>query len=449
MKIQFCGANQEVTGSCHLLITSKNKILVDCGMFQGGKFNAEKNFEEFPFDPKEIDVLIVTHAHLDHVGRIPKLMKEGFQGRIVATKATCKIAPLVMDDAQRIMTYNNQKFQTPILYSMEDVERAERLFEGFDYNTKVDLGEGENVMFKDAGHIYGSSFLEVEADGKRIGFSGDIGNDGAPILKDTAKLGEVDTLLCESTYGDRIHETPDTRDNIIHGLIREAAERGGAIMVPAFSIERTQELLYSLHTLSEQGKMPKMPIYVDSPLAIKVTEVYSKYPEYYDKEACKHYMNGDDFLSFPNLEMTGSREQSKAINRKKPPMLIIAGAGMMNGGRILHHAHRYLSDPKSTLIIVGYQAEGSLGRQLYEGTKKVEIFGDEIPVRCTIKAVGALSAHGDQHKLVSWVGGAESMPKKLYFVHGEPHAANALKEKMKNDIGVDGFFPEYGEIVEI
>lgn len=354
-----------------------------------------------------------------------------------------------MRDAQRIMTYNNRKFQTPILYGVEHVEIVQNACEGFDYNKKVDLGDGESVMFKDAGHIFGSSFLEVEADGKRIGFSGDIGNDGAPILKDTQALGEVDILLCESTYGDRIHESAGMRDEIINTLVKEAASRGGAIMVPAFSIERTQELLYSLHTLSEQGTLPKIPIFVDSPLAINVTKVYKQYPEYYDKEACAHYTQGEDFLTFPRLEMTATKQQSKSINAKQPPKMIIAGAGMMNGGRILHHAHRYLSDPKSTLIIVGYQAKGSLGRRLYEGANTVKIFDDEIDVRCTVKAIGALSAHGDQQKLMTWINTAPVAPKKIYYVHGEPHAATALSQKVIDEMGIEGHFPAFGETVEI
>ncbi|PIR77724.1 MAG: MBL fold hydrolase, partial [Candidatus Magasanikbacteria bacterium CG10_big_fil_rev_8_21_14_0_10_38_6] len=268
-------------------------------------------------------------------------------------------------------------------------------------------------------------------------------------LKDTQPLGDVDVLLCESTYGDRIHEASTMRDEIIQKLVTEAAHNGGAIMIPAFSIERTQELLYSLETLATEGKLPQMPIFVDSPLAIKVTKVFKEFPEYYDKEACKKYMQGNDFLQFPRLEMTNTKEESKKINDINPPKMIIAGAGMMNGGRILHHAHRYLSDPKSTLIIVGYQAQGSLGRRLYEGAESVKIFGDEIPVRCTVKAIGALSAHGDQHKLMSWVGTATQAPKKIYYVHGEPHAATALAHKIKQDMGISGFIPEYAETIEV
>ncbi|MBT3419315.1 MAG: MBL fold metallo-hydrolase [Candidatus Magasanikbacteria bacterium] len=450
MKIQFCGANHEVTGSCHFLQTSQKKILVDCGMFQGGQYNEVKNFDEFPFDPKEIDILLVTHGHLDHVGRIPKLIKEGFNGKIIATKATIKIMELVMTDAAKIMKYNHRKFQYPVLYRAEDIEATMKLVTGVDYNKNTDIGDGIKVLFKDAGHIFGSSFIELEADGKRIGFSGDIGNDNVPILRDTQPLGEVDLLVCESTYGDRIHETKQERDQILLDLIKEGCKRGGVIMMPAFSIERTQEILYHLHELAVDDKiLPQIPMYVDSPLAINVSKVFKQFPEYYDEEASKHYTKGEDFLHFPNLTLTPTKEESIKINNSPKPKLIIAGAGMMNGGRILHHAQRYLPDPNSTLIIVGYQAHGTTGRRLYEGADKIKIFNHYVDVKCTIKAIGALSGHGDQSKLMNWVKTAPTMPKKVYFVHGEPHAAETLGHKMRDEMGIKSYIPEYKEVVDV
>ncbi len=450
MQIQFCGANREVTGSCHLLKTDSHQILVDCGMFQGGDFTTGKNFEDFPFDASEIDVLLVTHAHLDHVGRIPKLIKDGFAGPIFCTKGTIEIMQLVLTDAWHIMKYNHRKYQYPMLYSEEDVQEAMSRVQGVDYDAPTEVIDGVTAVWKDAGHIFGSAFIEVEADGKRIGFSGDIGNVNVPILKETASLGEVDVLLIESTYGDRFHDMKKERNEVVLELVKEGCKKGGTIMVPAFSIERTQEILYALNELAEEDEtLPKFPIYLDSPMAIDVTKVFKEHPEYYDAEACKKFMAGDDFLDFPQLENTYDTEDSKKINSVPPPKMVIAGAGMMNGGRILHHAIRYLSDEKSTLIIVGYQANGTTGRRLYEGAETVKIWDKRVPVRATVKAIGALSAHGDQKKLINWVKTAPTAPKKIYCVHGEPQPATELAHRMKEQIGVDAYVPEYAEIIDI
>jgi len=450
MKISFYGAAHEVTGSCHLIETSTKKILFDCGMFQGSNFSEGKNHDKFPFDPKDIDVVIISHGHLDHTGRIPKLVKEGFAGEIYGTKATCEFAKLIWEDAANIMKYNKRKFQMPVLYGEEDIDIAVDRCVGVDYHERVDLGDGASFVFKDAGHIFGSAFIEFTADGKTIGYSGDMGNENVPILKDSESLGNVDVLLCESTYGDRVHESLKERRDAIFDLMKEGCAKGGTMMVPAFSLERTQEFLYELNKMSEHDRdMPDMPVYLDSPLAIKATAVYKKYPEYYDADAMKHYMHGDDFLNFPQLKTTATREESKKINNVRGPKMIIAGAGMMNGGRILHHAHRYLSDPNSMLIIVGYQAYGTLGRRLYEGAETVKIFGDEIPVKATVRAIGALSAHGDQKKLMKWISSGETLPKKVYFIHGESHGATELAHRVRDEFGIQAIVPEFGDTVEV
>jgi len=450
MHIQFCGADREVTGSCHLFEANGKKILVDCGMFQGSNFSEGKNFDSFPFDPKEIHVLLVTHAHLDHIGRIPKLVRDGFAGKIYMIKATCQLSRLIWDDAYTIMEHDHEKFGYPVLFDVADISNAAGMCHGVDYHETIEIADGVKAVWKDAGHIFGSGFIEIEAEGKRIGFSGDIGNEHVPILRDTEQLGAVDVLLCESTYGNRVHESVDTRRSIILNLIVDGMRRGGTIMVPSFSLERTQEFLYELNQLSEHDKvLPNIPIFVDSPLAIDATKVYRQYPEYYDEEASKLHGQGDDFFEFRQAHVAYTKEESKQINRVPGPKMVIAGAGMMNGGRILHHAHRYLSDPASTLLIVGYQAEGTLGRRLYEGAKHVEIFGEKVEVNCTIKAIGALSAHGDQKKMLSWIGGAQKLPKEVYCVHGEPVAATTLAHKIKEEYGVKTFVPEQGEKIEI
>ncbi len=450
MKLTFCGASHEVTGSCYLLEIGDKKIVVDCGMFQGGDFNEGKNYDAFPFAPAEVSAVLVTHAHLDHVGRLPKLVKEGFGGRIYGTKGTLELAELVLHDAWGVMADEERKYQKPVLYSEQDIATTVALFHGQNYHDKIEVVPGVTATFYDAGHIFGASFIIVEAEGKAIGFSGDVGNINVPILKDTENLPKLDVLLVESTYGDRVHEDEETRTEIIARLIEEAAKRGGTIMVPAFSIERTQEFLYELHKLQEhEHRLPEMPIFLDSPLAIEATEVFKKHREYYDTEAAKEVMLGDDFLNFPQLKVTRTREDSKTINSVRGPKMVIAGAGMMNGGRILHHAMRYLSDPNSTLIIVGYQAEGTLGRRLYEGATKVKIHGEDIPVHCTIKAIGGLSAHADQKKLLTWVNSGGAVPKKIFCTHGEAHAATELAHRLRDTYGVETFVPAYGESVEL
>lgn len=449
MKIHFFGAAHEVTGSCHMIETSASKILLDCGMFQGNDFNEAKNHDPFPFDAKEVKALLVSHAHLDHTGRIPKLIKDGFTGPIYMTKATRDLAKLIWEDAYHIMKYDHEKFQTPMLFELEDIDVAFSRCEGVDYDTWNTV-DGIQFKFHDAGHIFGSAFIEIKAEGKTVVFSGDVGNVDAPIIRDTENLPEMDALLCESTYGDKIHESADEREKMLLDLIKEGVSRGGTIMIPAFSLERTQELLYKLHLMSEHDNtLPNVPIYLDSPLAIDAIAVYRKYKEYYDKDAVQENISGDDFLTFPQLHITRTRDESKKINDAHGAKIIIAGSGMMNGGRIVHHAFRYVGDPRSTLIIIGYQAKGTLGRRLYEGAEKVKIFGQEIEVQCKVKAIGAFSAHADQNKLMNWIRLTKIKPKKVYCVHGEPESATVLAHKIRDEFGVQAFVPEYGECVEI
>ncbi len=454
MHITFCGADREVTGSCHLLEVGNKKILIDCGMFQGSNFNEGKNFDPFPFNPQELDVVLVTHAHLDHVGRLPKLVKEGFNGRIYMLKATVELTELIWHDAYEIMSYSHRKFQEPLLYDTTDIASALSLCKGVNYHEPLDLGEGISAVWKDAGHIFGSAFIEIEIktkiETKKVVFSGDIGNINEPIVRDTELISpNVDLMVCESTYGDRLHEPIDVRRSLILQLFNDAYKKGGTLMIPAFSLERTQELLYDLNYLSEIDKtLPPMPIFLDSPLAIDATKVYERYPEYYDAEAATLHNLGEDFLKFHQLKMTRTKEQSMEINKIRGPKVVIAGAGMMNGGRILHHAYRYLSDANSTLLIIGYQAQGTLGRRLYEGAKQVKVFNEDVFVNCTIKAVGALSAHGDQQKLLNWIGGSQ-LPKEIYFVHGEPHAATELAHKVRDKFNLKTFIPEMGETIEV
>ncbi len=460
MRLTFFGASRGVTGSCFFVETKKTRALVDCGMFQGSQFNEARNHDAFPVDPKSIDIIFVTHAHIDHNGRIPKLIHDGFGGKVYGTKGTIELMQLVWADAEKVMSYDHKKFRAPMLFHEEDLMIGATRCRGVDYGERVDFSKGRagkpldiRVTFHDAGHVLGASFIALEAENKRLIFSGDIGNDNVPILRDTEPIGEsVDVLLIESTYGDRQHESTTERQKIIRDAVANALTRGGTLMIPAFSIERTQELLYEFNELIEhKHALPRVPIFLDSPLAISAMQVYRRHPEYYDREA-KHLRDaGDDFFQFPGLTVTRTRDESKTINNVKGPKIIIAGSGMMNGGRIVHHALRYLRDPKSTLLIIGYCAEGTLGRRLYEGAERVKILGEEVPVRARVKAIGALSAHGDQDKLVRWAATAKGAPKKIYTIHGEPHAASALAHRLQEKFGdkTQVCVPEEGQVVEI
>ena len=358
---------------------------------------------------------------------------------------------LILDDALQIMLYNQRHFGKPVLYDSTDIAKVVERFKAVDYHQKYSLTPDVAFTFYDAGHIFGSAFVKVEAEGKKIIFSGDIGNINVPILRDTDTLpGGVDVLVCESTYGDRLHESALQRQEILENLISQAISKGGTLMIPSFSLERTQELIYDLNDLvARKHKLPHVPIFLDSPLAIKATKVYLKFTKYYDAEATRLTKSGDELFKFPGLVMTATKEESKKINQMPGTKIIIAGAGMMNGGRIVHHAMRYLSDARNTLLIIGYQAQNTLGRKILDGHSPVEIMGEKIPVHCHVKAIGALSAHGDQDKLLDWVGGGLSVPKQVILTHGEPAAAESLAKRLTGDLGVRATPASFGMEVDV
>ncbi len=454
MFLSFFGAAGEVTGSCNLLETKDYKILIDCGMFQGSEFSDKKNHQELSFNPQELSAVIVTHAHLDHVGRLPLLIRGGYQGPIYATQPTIELAKLILEDALQVMEENYLRFGSPVLYDMIEVAKTLQQFKAVEYGEEVSQHNG-SFTFHDAGHIFGSAFVEINIEGKKIVFSGDIGNEDMPIVKDSEVLPEdVDVLVCESTYGGHIHEanTFEQREKIIKKIITESLKHKGAILIPSFALERTQELLYILNDLVDrQHILPNVPIFLDSPLAIRATRVYRKYPRYYDKQATEWFKEDKDLFSFPGLTYCENKEESKKINHVPCPKIIIAGAGMMNGGRILHHALRHLTDPESTLLFIGYQATGTLGRKILNGQSPVNILGEHIPVKCNIKAIGALSAHADQNRLLSWVGSADGKkgPQKIFLNHGEPKEAMALSALLKENLGAKVVLAEMGKKIKI
>ena len=454
MRLTFHGGAGSVTGANYLLESSvighqpSYKILIDCGLMQGSNYAERQNFEPFPYDPKEISAVFVTHSHLDHIGRIPKLYKDGFRGEIYSTPACRDFSELLLLDSENILSREAEREKREPICDANDVNKTVKLWKGRDYHEKVSVGPF-TVELYDAGHILGSAFIKVEAEGKSVVFSGDLGNSPAPIIRPTEKITEADYCLIESTYGDRVHQNVDTRREDLENVIEDTVKSGGVLMIPAFAMERTQELLYHMDQLFEQGRVPRVPVFVDSPLAIKLTVVYKKYEEYFNKETAAIASSGDDILNFPQLRFTLSTEQSKQINGVAPPKIIIAGAGMSQGGRILHHERRYLSDPKSTIIFIGYQAKGSLGRLILDGAEEVKIMGEKIPVRCKRVNIPGYSAHADRDGLLRWLSPMRQSLKKVFVVQGDPEASDALAQKIRDDLAIATEVPKIGQVVEL
>jgi len=451
MRITFYGGTKIVTGANYLLDSGGKKILIDCGLFQGSKYAESMNYEKFAYDPKEINYVFVTHSHTDHSGRLPKLFKEGFRGEMIASKPTLDMIRTALPDNLNLIKQEAAKAGHEPLFNAEDLEGVLSLARGADYEEKIELDDGLTARLLDAGHILGSSIIEISFDGKKIYFSGDLGNPPTPLLQPTVFVKEADYAVIESAYGSRIHEDKIERREILENVITETINRDGTLMIPSFAMERTQELLYELNELMNHNRIPHVPVFVDSPLATNLTEVYKKYPHYFNKRAVYLIESGDDIFNFPNLKFTKTVDESKSINNVSGPKVIIAGSGMSNGGRILHHEQRYLSDPKSTILFIGYQVEGTLGRKILDGAKEVSIFGQIIPVNCQVKAIGGYSAHADQNMLTEWIKSAAigGKLKNVFVVQGEEDSANALADRIKKDVGVNATVPSQNESFEL
>lgn len=448
MKLTFYGGVGEVTGSNYMLESGGQKILVDCGLHQGSHYAERRNFESFPYDPREIKAVFITHSHLDHIGRLPKLWKDGFRGEIYSTPATKDFAELLLLDSEHILGKESERERRPPIYTVADVQEVMKTWRKVDYHAPISVGSFK-VEFFDAGHILGSSFVKVEAEGRTIVFSGDLGNSPTPIIQSIEKIDFADYCLVESTYGDRAHENVDKRREMLEDVIEDTVKAKGTLLIPTFAMERTQELLYQLHQLFEEGRVPRVPVFIDSPLAIKLTAIYKKYENNFNKETAAIARSGDDILNFPGLRLTLTTEQSKEINGVPPPKVIMAGSGMSQGGRILHHEIRYLPDPRSTILFVGYQASGSLGRQILDGAKQVKIFGEEAPVRCRKVFIPGYSAHADQPRLLDWLRPMRQSLKKVFVVQGEPQESAALAQKIKDELAVEAVIPEVGQAVTL
>jgi len=450
MKLTFYGAARMVTGSNFLIEDGDKRILVDCGLMQGSRYCEEQNFEKFSYDPSKIDAVFVTHAHIDHIGKIPKLYKFGFRGKIFSTVPTKEFAEHLLRDSMGILESEARELNKEPIYEEADIKGALSLWEGTNYHERVDVS-GFGAEFYDAGHVFGSSFISVTSDdGKRIVFSGDLGNSPAPLIKPLEAIKSADYLLIESTYGGRVHEDIELRKGLLEDVIEETVKSGGVLMIPAFALERTQELLYELNELVENGRIPRVPVFMDSPLAIRLTEVYKKYAKdknYFNSKAIKLGLTDKAIFDFPGLKLTLKTEDSKAIAGVKGAKIIIAGSGMSNGGRILHHEKQYLSDPKNTILFIGYQAEGTLGRRIFDGEKKVRIHDVEVPIKARVRAIGAYSAHADQPALINWIRPAKNTLKKVFIIHGDEDQMKALSVKIRDELAVETEIPREGDEV--
>ena len=448
MKLSFFGGAKEVTGSNYLLERGKTKLLIDCGLFQGGAFAEQNNFKEFPYNPSDIAAALVTHGHIDHVGRIPRLFAKGFRGKVICTAPTRDLIMLGLEDGQGIVNDEAKRDNHAPLYSEADAARVLEHFQTVEFCEPLTLGPFE-VIFFDAGHILGSSIIQFRAGGKTILFTGDLGNSPSPLFNPPTVFEEADYIVMESVYGDRVHEKSKTRKDFLEDVVEDAVRRGGVLMIPAFALERTQEILYDLDDLISEGRVPQVPVFVDSPLAIRATKIYRQYPYFYNNDAQKTIKREGKLFEFPGLVFAQSVEESKGINEVQPPKIIIAGSGMSQGGRILYHEARYLSDPASTILFVGYQVAGSRGQVIQSGAKSVEIFGERVAIKCQKITIGGFSAHADQEDLVNWVRPMRHSIKMVFLVQGEEIAAKALSFRLKDFLGVDAVIPEKGQTVTL
>ncbi len=463
MNIKFCGAAREVTGSAHLITLDDGyKILLDCGLYQGRSKEWKKFNEHWLFKPEEIDCLILSHAHIDHSGRIPKLVKDGFNGRIYCTHATRSLCSIMLLDSagiqERDAAFFNKKIlprkkkaspRTP-LYTTEDATEAMSHFEGFSYNNWIRISKGVEVLFKDAGHILGSASvtLRIQEKGKRrtIGFSGDVGRPNRPILRDPQPMPQVDYMICESTYGNKDHiGAPDEADKLLEVIRNTCVEKKGKLIIPAFSVGRTQELVYMMDRMETAGLLPKIPVYVDSPLAVNATTIFGIHPECYDNDLNKYLLIDDNPFGFNKLNYVTNVDVSKSLNDRKEPCIIISASGMMNAGRVKHHLANNIENAKNTLLIVGYCTPETPGGQLINGVKEIRLFGEMKKVRADVIVMDSFSAHADRGELLSFLKNQKGGLKKLFLVHGTLDRQEAFKDLLEENGYQNIEIPSLGE----
>jgi metallo-beta-lactamase family protein len=462
INLTFLGAAQNVTGSRYMVESNGLKFLVDCGLYQERDLKA-RNWDPFPVPPESLDVILLTHAHLDHCGLLPKLVREGFRGKIYCTKATAEITKIVLLDSAHIQEedadfkrrrHEKEGRKGPYpeipLYTIDDAKATLPFFSSIEYEEEVQLSDTIKASFYDAGHILGSSMIKVQftqnGETKTMLFSGDVGRWDMPILQDPTVFHNADYVIVESTYGDRKHDDPGRVEDITSEVINSTRKAGGNVVIPSFAIGRTQDVLYYLNKLLYEKKIPHLTVFVDSPMAIDVTEVFKRHAELFDRDTIKLILRKESPFDFPNLKLSRTVGESKAINNISGTSIIIAGSGMCNEGRIKHHLVHNISRPESTILFVGYQAEGTLGRQIVDGNKDVRILGQAYHVMAKIEQIHGFSAHADRDELYRWLSGLENQPRHVFVTHGEPAAANQfanmLKERKNWDVSVPGYKDE-------
>jgi metallo-beta-lactamase family protein len=465
MKIKFLGATRQVTGSSYLLDGAGLKILIDCGLFQERDYS-NRNWESFPVPPNQINYLLLTHVHLDHSGLIPKLVREGFAGDILLTPASKELLPIVILDSAR-MNEEDAAFKRKRheeegrkgphpeipLYTVQDAERCFPLLKEVSYEQFLQLNERVKVCFHDAGHILGSAMIEIvfqEGNGSRnIIFSGDIGQWNKPLTKNPSVFDRADYVIMESTYGDSNHDDPNAIDDKLSKIINDTVDAGGNLLIPTFAIERAQELLYHLNRLIRARKIPAVPTFLDSPMAVEITKVFERFEKYFDKETLELFKGGQTPFNFSGLKLVESVEASKEIDPTKGPMIIMAGSGMITGGRIKHHLVREIARPESTLLFVGYQAVGTLGRQILDGVSPVRILGQFYPVRIRIEDMNSFSAHAGMDDLHRWLNNFKSPPRHVFLTHGEEKPISSLEEYLRSKGGWEVSAPAYMDEQEL
>lgn len=464
MILQFWGAAQTVTGSMHLVEADGHRLLLDCGMAQGRREEAKKLNSEFPFDPEKIDAVVLSHAHLDHSGKLPMLVKKGFSGSIFSTSATRDLCSAMLADSASLQEMDakyvnrqNEKQGLPFikpLYTLHDVARTMRLFQTVEFQRPMEILPGIKMTFRNAGHILGSASVSLEiaegGDKKKVtalAFTGDLGRKGAAVVKDPDIIDRADILITESTYGGRDHGPMDEARKSLARVVSETANNRGLLIIPAFAVGRTQDVVYHLHELMQSKEIPQMPVYVDSPLATNITEIFRAHPECFDEETEQLLMQdgGDDPFGFNMLRYTRSTEESKKLNNIRRPAIIISASGMCEGGRVLHHLRRNVGDPNTTVLFVGFQAENTLGRKLLRGDKTARIYGEEHEVRARMEKIDGYSAHADEGEMLDFINAIPNRPKHVFVVHGEPDATAAMAAGLAR-LGIEDIaIPERGE----
>lgn len=463
IKIRFLGAVQNVTGSRHLLEADGKRILVDCGLYQERQFR-DRNWEPFTIPPDSINAVLLTHAHLDHCGLLPKLVREGFKGRIYCTAATAEIARIILLDSAKLQEEDakyklkrhkreGRKGPYPVvpLYTAADVEACMPLFSTVEYNKTLKISDGIEARFCEAGHVLGSSIIKVIANNngqsRSILFSGDLGRPNRPILRDPTLVEQADYILVESTYGDRVHKGRDDTKQMIADVVNSAIKINGNIIVPSFALERSQELMYYINELLLEKAIPHIRVFLDSPMAAGITKVFKKHAELFDREMTEFVRNHESPFDFPGLNITGSTDESKAINNMRGTLMVIAGSGMCTGGRIKHHLVNNITKPESTIMFVGYQAVGTLGRRIVDGEKEVRILGQNFPVNARVVKINGFSAHADKEELLQWLSVLKTAPKKVFVVHGEADSSKQFADFLIKKTGWQVAVPTYQDEV--